>query len=209
MNSVANKSVAAIVVAAGLSTRMGRPKPLLQYGDRTVIEQIVSVLEGSRLDDIVVVIGHERHAVEERLSATAARMVFNPHYSEREMLSSVQCGLAALEPDTDAALIALCDQPQIDAAVVRAIVEAYRAGRGGLIIPSFEMRRGHPILIDRHYWPEVVALGADESLRTVINAYADRIVNIEVDTDSVIRDMDTPADYRRELRRLAARDDSL
>jgi molybdenum cofactor cytidylyltransferase len=208
MDPVEDKGVAAIVVAAGLSTRMGRPKPLLQYGDHTVIEQIVSVLESSPLDDLVVVTGHERQAVEDRLAAWATRTVFNPRYREGEMLSSVQCGLAALESNTDAALIALCDQPQIQAVVVHAIVEAYRAGQGALIIPSFEMRRGHPILIGRRYWPEVLALHADETLRSVINGHAEEIAYVEVDTDSVVRDMDTPADYRRELRRLGQRDNS-
>jgi molybdenum cofactor cytidylyltransferase len=202
MNPAKRVSVSAIVVAAGLSTRMGEPKQLLPYRKHTVIEQIVSVLLKCPLDEVVVVTGHERQAIEAKLAAWPVRPVLNPNYQAGEMLSSVQCGLSALGPDVRAALIVLGDQPQLEAVVVRQLVEAYQEVRAGLVIPSFHMRRGHPILIDRAYWQEILGLDPDKTLRDVISTHADEILYVAVETDSVLRDIDTPEEYQRELRRL-------
>ncbi|MFQ5611150.1 MAG: NTP transferase domain-containing protein [Anaerolineae bacterium] len=203
MCAAGRERVSAIVVAAGLSTRMGALKQLLPYGEHTVIEQIVSVLLECPLDEVIVVTGHERQAIEAGLAAWPVRCVFNPGYQAGEMLSSVQCGLLALGSEVRVALIALGDQPQLEAAVVEQLIAAYRAGSGRLLIPSYYMRRGHPILIDRVYWPEILSLDTAKTLRDFINARAGEIHYLNVETDSVLRDMDTPKAYRRELRRLA------
>ncbi len=209
MDAVERMSIAAIVVAAGLSTRMGAPKQLLPYGKHTVIEQIGSVLLACSLAEIVVVTGHERQAVEAKLADWPVRPVFNSRYQSQEMLSSVQCGLLALAPEVQAALIVLGDQPQLESVVVQMLIEAYQRGAGRLIIPSFQMRRGHPILIDRIYWPEILALDANETLRQVIDAHAGEIHYVLVETNSILSDIDTPEDYQRELRRLdEAQDDA-
>ena len=120
----------------------------------------------------------------------------------------MQCGLSALGPDVRAALIVLGDQPQLEAVVVRQLVEAYQEVRAGLVIPSFHMRRGHPILIDRAYWQEILSLDSDGTLRDVIGAHADEIFYVAVETDSVLHDIDTPEEYQRELRRLAVQEPS-
>lgn len=202
MDAVERMPIAAIVVAAGLSTRMRAPKQLLPYGRHTVIEQIGSVLLECQLAEVVVVTGHERQAVEAKLADWPVRPVFNSRYQSQEMLSSVQCGLLALAPAVQAALIVLGDQPQLESIVVKMLIEAYQRGAGRLIIPSFQMRRGHPILIDRIYWPEILALDANETLRQVIDTHADEIHYVLVETNSILSDIDTPEDYQRELRRL-------
>lgn len=203
MSSIKKSPIAAIIVAGGLSTRMGALKQLLPYGEQTVIEQIVSVLLQCPLAEVVVVTGHERQAVEARLTPWPVRPVFNANYRAGEMLSSIQAGLAALAAEIQAALVVLGDQPQLEAGVVRQLIEAYQSGPGGLIMPSFKMRRGHPIVIDRAYWPEILALAGDQSLRDVTNAHAAAIQYVVVETDSVLRDMDTPEEYRQALQRLA------
>lgn len=185
---------------------MGQPKQLLPYGPHTIIEQIVTVLLQCPLAEIVVVTGHRRQDIEAKLAAWPVRAVFNPNYRQGEMLSSIQHGLAALKPETQAALIVLSDQPQLKSSVIRQLVEAYSAGSGRLIMPSFRMRRGHPILIDQCYWPDILALDLNQTLRTVINAHADEIHYVVVDTDSVLRDIDTPAAYQQALRSLASKD---
>lgn len=191
--------ISAIVVAAGLSTRMGTPKQLLPFGQHTVIEQIASVLLSCPLHEVVVVTGHERAAIEARLAAWNVRPIFNPDYQTGEVLSSVQCGLAALDPSARAALIVLGDQPQLEAGVVRRLLGAYEDVPGRLVIPSYQRRRGHPILIDRAHWDEILTLESGKTLRHVINAHDDEIRYVVVETDSVLRDMDTPEEYRREL----------
>jgi molybdenum cofactor cytidylyltransferase len=203
--------ISAIVLAAGLSARMGRPKLLLPYGEHTVVEQVVSVLLASPADEVLVVTGHERAAVERALAGWPVRAVFNPDYAAGEMLSSVQVGLAAAAPASRAALLAVGDMPAVEAGVVAQLVAAYRnlpessvlSGRSPddyVYIPSYQMRAGHPVLVPRSYWPAILALPRGASLRSVWQAEGSRIHWVTVDTPSVLRDMDTPADYERELR---------
>lgn len=208
MNSKRTPSMSAIVVAGGLSTRMGALKQLLPYGPHTVIEQIVSVLLQCSLDEIVVVTGHERQAIEANLADWSVRPVFNSNYRTGEMLSSIQSGLGALDSECHAALLVLGDQPQLEATVVRQLIEAHQTGLGRLIIPSFQMRRGHPIVIDRIYWPEILGLDSDKSLRDVISPHADEIYYVVVNSDSVLRDIDTPEQYQQELQQLAVKKSS-
>jgi molybdenum cofactor cytidylyltransferase len=181
---------------------MGSLKQLLPYGKHTIIEQIVSVLLESSLDEVIVVTGHEREAVEAKLVAWSVRSIFNSNYQTGEMLSSIQRGLSALDSEVHAALIVLGDQPQLETIVIRRLIEAYQVGSGRLIIPNFKKRRGHPILIDRVYWPEILTLDPDKTLRDVIITHADEIHYVPVETDSVLRDIDTPREYQWELHQL-------
>ena len=185
---------AAIVLAAGQSKRMGQNKLLLRFGVSTVLETILGTLSECGLSDIVVVTGHERERIESLLVPYAIRPVFNPHSAAGEMLSSIQAGLCALREDCRAALLVLGDQPSIDATIFRRVLEAHQPG--AIVIPSYQHRRGHPILLDRACWPEVLALPLGANLRQMINAHTDRIRYVEVDTDAVIRDLDTPDNYR-------------
>jgi molybdenum cofactor cytidylyltransferase len=194
--------ISAVVLAAGLSARMGRPKLLLPYGERTVIEQVVSVLLSSpAADEVLVVTGHEHEAVELALADWSVCTVFNPDYAVGEMLSSVQVGLRAVAADSQAVLLAVGDMPAVQAGVVAQLVAAYwAAGDACVYIPSYRMRAGHPVLVPRSYWPAILALPRGASLRSAWQAEGSRIHWVTVDTPSVLRDMDTPADYERELR---------
>jgi molybdenum cofactor cytidylyltransferase len=125
------------------------------------------------------------------------KIVFNPAYVEGEMLSSFQAGLESLGGAARGVLVALGDQPQIEAEVVRAVVEAYRSAWSPLVIPSVRMRRGHPWLIDRSLWPEVLALHSPQTLRDFQQAQAGQIRYVSVETESILLDLDTPEDYRR------------
>jgi molybdenum cofactor cytidylyltransferase len=194
--------ISVVVLAAGLSARMGRPKLLLPYGEHTVVEQVVSVLLSSPADEVLVVTGHEREAVERALAGWPVRAVFNPDYAAGEMLSSVQVGLGAASAESRAALLAVGDMPAVEAGVVAQLVAAYAGSSSDdyVYIPSYHMRAGHPVLVPRPYWPAILALPRGASLRSVWRAEGSRIHWVTVDTSSVLRDMDTPADYERELR---------
>ena len=192
--------ISAIVVAAGLSTRMGQLKQLLPYGEHTVIEQVVSVLLASLVDEVLVVTGHERGSVETALAKWPIKTVFNADYAEGEMLSSVQAGLRAVATEGEAALLAVGDMPAIEGDVVAQLIQAYRAaGNNSVYIPSYQMRAGHPILVPRPYWGAILSLPKGDTLRSVLRAESTRVQWVVVDTPSVLRDMDTPADYQREL----------
>jgi molybdenum cofactor cytidylyltransferase len=197
------KPVAAVVLAAGKSSRMGgKSKVLLPWGKQTVLEAIIRQLFMCRLDRVVIVTG--RDAVEARRVASPydVEVVYNPDYEAGEMLSSLQVGLNALDQRYDGALVVLGDQPQMQAHVVSRILDAYAEGRGGIIIPSFQMRRGHPVLFSRGYWPVLQGLPPGSVPRDVVNASADDIGYVEVSTDTILQDIDTPEQYRSALRRM-------
>jgi molybdenum cofactor cytidylyltransferase len=122
-----------------------------------------------------------------------ARCVLNPAYARAEMLVSLQVGLRAVSADVQAALIVPGDHPRLRRDIIQRVIEAYEPG--ALVIPSYQMKRGHPILIDRGWWAELLALPETASLREFIRAHEDHIRYVVVDTDSVLQDMDTPEEY--------------
>ncbi len=201
------RRVAAIVLAGGLSSRMGQSgqtaqsKVLLPWDGRAIIQVIVDRLKRMRLDEIVVVTGHQAAQVKAKLNDEPVKVVYNPNYRKGEMLSSLQTGLQALGPEYAACLIVLGDQPQLDNRIVSELMAAYAEGKGRIIAPSYRQRRGHPILIDRVLWPELLDLQSGSAPRDVINAHNDEIHYVNVDSDSVLRDIDTPDDYDQERRR--------
>jgi molybdenum cofactor cytidylyltransferase len=192
--------IAAVVLAAGLSRRMGRPKMVLAWGGRTVIAQVVSTLQEAGLERILVVTGGENQVIETALAGSLAGpvdFVQNPSYQDGEMIHSIQVGLKALPTGVRAALITLGDQPQIQAEIVRAIIQSYQQGGHLLILPSFQKHRGHPWLIDRSLWAEVLALQSPQTLRDFLRAKSEQIHYLEVDSSSILQDLDTPEDYQR------------
>lgn len=185
--------IAAIVLAAGQSRRMGQNKLFLPYDESTVIDTIITEVAAC-VRDIVVVTGHQADRLAEHLKPYPVRCVFNPAYAQAEMLVSIQTGLRALPDEVTAALIVLGDQPRLRRHIVQRVIDA--AEPDALIVPSFQMKRGHPILIPRSMWPSILALPPEASLRDVIRAHADHIHYITFDDDSVLRDIDTPEDYQ-------------
>ncbi len=199
------RRVGAVVLAGGLSSRMGQSKVLMPWDDRPIINVILERLRSARVDDTVVVTGHNAEKVRAAIAREGVRHAHNPDYEAGDMLSSLQTGLRALHPSITACLVVLGDQPQLETHVITDVLAAYAEGKGTIVAPSYHRRRGHPILIDRMYWPEILDLPAGSAPRDVINAHGDSTAYVDVDTDSVLRDIDTPDDYQRE-RRLAGLD---
>ena len=189
--------IGAIVLAAGLSARMGQPKQIMRWGSTVIVRRVVDVLAEGGVDEIVAVTGGARLEVEAALQGSAARAVFNPDFANGDMMRSLQVGLAALSPAAEAALVALGDQPQIEAGVVRTVAQQWRRSRADIVAPSFNRRRGHPVLFGRSIWAALAA-AAETSPRDFLQTHAERIVYVDVDTDSILRDVDTPEDYERE-----------
>lgn len=201
--SEVQRPIGAIVLAAGMSSRMasmGTPKVLLPWaGGKTILEHIIDQLILARVQYITVVTGNRSDDVGALAEKRGANVVFNPDYKTGEMLSSLKAGLRAQPAHVAAALVVLGDQPRIQPKIVGQVMMAYAEGKGDLVAPSYQMRRGHPILIDRRYWADLLALPDDGNPRQVINAHPMAYVN--VDNDSVLRDVDTPDDYRDERSR--------
>jgi molybdenum cofactor cytidylyltransferase len=193
--------ISGIVLAAGKSERMGQPKMILPWGDTTVVGQVITTLVDAGLGEVVVVTGSGRENIAQALSPLPhnwpVRLVFNPHFAAGEMLSSLQAGIAALDESVEAALLALGDQPQIESRVVRAVLDAYRESDLRLVVPSYQMRRGHPMLFHHSLWPDILALHPPHTLRDLLVSHHDQIHYVTVDTPTILQDMDTPADYSK------------
>jgi molybdenum cofactor cytidylyltransferase len=190
--------ISAIVLGAGLSTRMGALKQLLPFGERTVIEQVVSTLHDCSVDEIVVVLGHRHAEIARVLARWNVRTTFNPNYVEG-MLSSLQHGWKNVDRDTNAVMHVLGDQPQIESRVVQQLIARYQRGDARIVAPLYGGRRGHPILLDAQYRDEILALRDGATMRDVMRAHADRIRDVSVASDDILRDMDTWQEYKREL----------
>lgn len=191
-------SVAALILAAGQSRRMGRPKMILPWGEGSIIETVARVLLEGGAKPVVVVTGGARRAVEAVLGKLPVRLVHNPDYKRAEMLASVQVGLRSLDESLPATLIALGDQPQIQVQTVRRLLQAYQQTQARLIVPSYQMQRGHPWLVGRELWPAILDLSSDHSLRDFLTSYAAQIQYLEVEDASVLQDIDTPEQYARQ-----------
>jgi molybdenum cofactor cytidylyltransferase len=189
--------VAAIIMAAGFSRRMGQPKMLLPWGDTTVIGAIVRKLVEAQIQPIYVVVGAAGDVIAEAINGLPVLQVFNSRFQEDSMVVSLQTGLACMPDDIQAALVVLGDQPQLPVDVIQLLLDAYDRSGSALIVPSYQMHRGHPWLIDRRLWGEVRRLSPNETLRSFLNSNAEKIYHVDTNLEAVIQDLDTPDDYAR------------
>jgi molybdenum cofactor cytidylyltransferase len=189
--------IAGVVLAAGLSRRMGQPKMILPWGNRTIIANVVETLQNAGVQSIIVVTGGSANLIETALASYRVRTVFNPNYSNGDMLFSIQAGLASTPDHIEAALVVLGDQPQIEERTVRNMLDLYHQEKPALIVPSYNMRRGHPWLIEKKLWPEIQTMAPPATMRVFFQQHNQIIRYLEVDTASVLSDLDTPVDYEK------------
>lgn len=184
--------IAAIILAAGQSKRMGQPKMSLPWGETTVLGHVIATHKAAGVEDIVVVTGSFREEVE-RLVGDLARTVFNPAHARGEMLSSVQAGLRSTS--AEAALIVLGDQPQVPERSVRQIIRAHIETGASILVPSYRLQRGHPWLVTKTHRTEILQMESPATLRDFLNRHANHIHYVELDDSSILQDLDTPKDY--------------
>jgi molybdenum cofactor cytidylyltransferase len=187
--------ISAVILAAGMSRRMGRPKMLLPWEATTVLGRILQVIKAAELESVMVVTGASRGEVEAICTHAGVQHVLNPDYSSGEMLSSLQVGLRALPAEPRAALVVLGDQPAIELQVVSRLINAYAETGDSLIVPSYRHRRGHPWLVGRELWPRLCEMQPPETPRDFLHRRSGIIHHVEVDTASIFQDIDTPDDY--------------
>jgi molybdenum cofactor cytidylyltransferase len=200
--------IPAVVLAAGLSTRMGRPKPLLPLpGGDTFVSKIVRSFLEAGVDDVVVVLGHEADAVAAQLieSGVAARFVINESYATGQ-LSSVLRGLNAIDrPGVRAMLLTLVDVPLVSAATIRAVVDRYKATQAPIVRPVRGDEHGHPVLIDRSLFGLIRTADTSAGIKPVVRAHVSAAGDVPVDDAGAFVDIDTPAAYERVLHDAVAR----
>ena len=187
----------AVILAAGESKRMGEQKLLLPFGDNTIIGTVVNNAIGSKIDHAMVVLGSDDAMVRNEVADLPVEIVVNTRFQEG-MLSSIQCGFRALPGNAQATLVALGDQPAIPSSVFDAIIDSYKQSEKGLVLPVYQGRRGHPLLVDMKYREDVRRLRPDEGLRSLLRQNVDDILEVTVNTPGILKDIDTREDYDKE-----------
>jgi molybdenum cofactor cytidylyltransferase len=191
--------VVGIILAAGASSRMGRPKALLPIGADTFVTRVCRTLLEAGVDDLVVVAGPEQEAIADALAATGlpARVVENRRRDEGQ-LSSVLAGLAVADrPGVDAVLVHLVDAPLVRPETARAVLDAFFRTHAPIVRPSVGGRHGHPVLFARGVFDELRRADPGVGARGVVQAHAADVCNVPVDDEGACRDVDTPEDYAR------------
>lgn len=188
------KEVWAIILAAGASTRMKRQKLLLPYNGKTIIETVVENAARSVNSNIMVVLGSHREQILEQIVNYQVNVCVNENYMDG-MLSSAICGFRALPASAKAALIFLGDQPQIPSHVAGLVIETWLQSKKGIVMPVFNGRRGHPVLIETRYKTEIEKLDPNKGLRTLSEIFKDDVIEVECDVPEILRDIDTPEEY--------------
>jgi molybdenum cofactor cytidylyltransferase len=192
--------IAAIVLAAGASTRMRRQKLLLPMGDgRPLVRLAVEQVLAAGVDDAVVVLGREAEAVALALAGLPVRTVVNPRFAEGQA-TSLRAGLDALRPGTEGAVIALADQPLPDPTIIRRLVATFRASGRPVVVPVYRDGRGNPVLFAVALFDELRAVTGDRGGRGVIARDPTRVAEVPVDAP-MPADIDTPEDYEAARRR--------
>jgi len=193
-----HKMIWAMILAAGESKRMGKPKLLLPFGGKTIIETVIESVIQSKVEGVLVVLGSDRKKIKEKIKNFSLKIAVNPDF-QSGMLSSVQKGFQALPKNAQAVLVILGDQPSISTAVINKIVNAYKKTGKGIVLPVYRKNRGHPVLIDVKYREEVEKLSPDLGLRGTVYSHPEDILEVEVNTSYIVRDIDDEVDYKREL----------
>jgi CTP:molybdopterin cytidylyltransferase MocA len=193
--------LAALILAAGKSQRMGRLKPMLPLGDGCVLERVVGTFRAGGVDVVIVVTGHRAEALQPVLARLAVHSVANPDY-RRGMFSSVQTGLRALPIACRAVFIHPVDIPLIHPQTVRRMAAAYFETTTAVLHPTFHGRRGHPTLIHRDLVPDILSWQGEGGLRAFLTGRATDSRELSVADEGILLDMDTVEDYRGLVSRL-------
>jgi molybdenum cofactor cytidylyltransferase len=200
--------ISAILLAAGESRRMGRPKQLLTWQGKTLLQHVLESLISSDADEIILVLGHEADRIKKSLPELPIKIVINPDY-QQGMASSLRRGLLAMDPGSEAFLVLLADQPGIGPEIINTLISTFRQAdpRRGIIRPVYRGRQGHPVLIGTQYLQEALQQQGDVGARRILLNHPGDILEIDMEEDAVLKDIDTPEEYR-EYSKQAGTDES-
>jgi molybdenum cofactor cytidylyltransferase len=201
----AGKRIAAVVLAAGRSTRMGGPNKLTaEINGKPLVRIAVEEALASRASPVIVVTGHEREHVEASLAGLDVRLVHNPQYADG-LGTSLKAGVAAVPAEADGVVICLGDMPQVKAALIDRLIAAYDEEKGALVVaPTRDGQRGNPVLWSRRFFPDLMAVTGDVGARHVLASYTEAVVEVPVQEEGAFIDVDTPDALATARRHVAA-----
>ncbi len=191
-------NICAIILAAGESKRMNAPKLLLQFSGKTMIEMVLGNVLQAKIDCTLVVLGSYRNEIASAISHLPVTSCFNENY-KNGMLSSVKCGFENLPGEFDAVLVFPGDQPFIDPFVTEKVIAAYRDSGKGIVIPVYNGKRGHPLLIDCKYRALIARIPENEGLRWIAATYPGDVHEVNTSSEGILKDFDTVEDYLNEI----------
>jgi molybdenum cofactor cytidylyltransferase len=187
------RSIAAIVLGAGRSSRMGGPNKLLaEIGGKPLVRIVVDQVLASKARPVIVVTGHQRERVEAVLAGLPVKFVHNPHFAEG-LGTSLKAGVAALPAEVDGTIVCLGDMPQVDAALIDRLIDAFDPNHGALVVlPTIEGKRGNPVVWSRRFFPDLMAVEGDVGARYLIGRYTEAVAEVPFTGTAALTDIDTP-----------------
>ncbi len=186
--------IAAAILAAGTSSRLGTPKQLLELGGRPVLAHTLEAVQQTSLDPVLVVLGHEQGLIQQRVDLSQTTVVENPEYASGQS-SSVRAVLRSLPDNVDAVVFVLGDQPLVDPRVIGELAEARETDRALIAQPRYAEGRGNPVLIGRELFDELSQITGDTGARPLLEHHRDQITLIDVSDKNRPGDIDTLADF--------------
>lgn len=185
----------ALILAAGSSSRFGQPKLLMPWQGTTVIEHIVEIVKNAGIADIHVITGGDRKKIENVLEPLSLNLHFNKDYRDHSMIHSMQIGLNNLGSTCRAVLILLGDQPVVEIKTIDKLVHEFISTNKEIIVPLYQKRKGHPWILGRSHWQEVLNMPGEETLRDFLSRHEKEIAFVPVDTPMILQDFDTYEEY--------------
>lgn len=192
-----NKNVSAIVLAAGMSKRMGAMKQLVKISNRTLLESTLNAVQDSRIREIILVLGYQAGTILESVPIPGNTKVVTNELYEQGMSSSIHAGLGAVSSESNAALIVLSDQPFIKSSIINTLIDEYERSGAPILFPVYKGFRGNPILIDRSLFPEMMQITGDTGCRSLFGLHEDQLHKVPVDDIGVLIDIDSAEDLAR------------
>ena len=190
--------IVGIILSAGESKRMGKPKQLLPWGNSVILQQVIDNASASRLRKILLVLGSHADEIEGKIKVSSkTRIVVNRDFKEG-MSSSVKCGIKNAPVEAEAYMLLLGDQPFIGPDIINHLVDRYQTGKYGIIIPVYNGKRGHPVIFDAKHKQELLGIG-DGGAKIVVDNHADDVLAVSLDSPEILADIDTPQDYQKAI----------
>ena len=190
--------ISAILLAAGESKRMGKPKQLMPWGKSTILVQAIDNLKSSTVDEIIVVLGYKAEEIAKTITTKPVKIAINPDYKQG-MSTAIIAGLKLVSSQPQAVMLALGDQPLVDSQTINRLIDEFYNHDKGIVIPTYQGKRGHPVIFAIKYKPELLELKGDIGAREIIKNHPGDTLEVAVDSESVISDIDTRSDYQSQL----------